>query len=610
MYRALVFQIFLLAIIIICPYPALAKQAKEVASTPSYPQQYTEAKFYFKQLQSNEKLAASRKNWLNGTQNFKNILHASPRSAVAPACLFVLGRMYLEMFARFEKQVDVEQSISYYKKSFTDFPAHRLADDSQYALGKIYLNQLKDPKTASTWFRSVISQYPDGDMNRSASEQLKGLSRDHAIPLPNDMVGGTQLDNLNYVLPVKFWSSENYSRVVIMASGPVQYSEILLEPTKNKPRRLSIDFHDCYIEPQYRAPIPVDDGLLKQVRTGQFTTDTVRVVLDIESISNYKIFSLPDPFRVVVDVRGNKQPVFDVKRIDSPKLSYSFPPPTIVLLEDCKKKAISAKSSGKIVKGAQPSKTTLSPETKKSFTIPTAEKDLTIAQQLGLGVRSIILDPGHGGKDPGAMANGLKEKDIVLDVAKKLAPLLEKNLGCKVTFTRDNDTFIPLEDRTAIANTQGADLFISLHINAHTSKDIKGIETYYLNFSTNAEAMRVAARENATSAHQLSDLQDILASIMKNSKINESSRLAEYVHSSIVTNTVDKDFFKIRNLGVKQAPFYVLIGAEMPAILVEIAFISNKDDASNLTNVKFINKVAAQISNGIGAYINSTTAAL
>jgi N-acetylmuramoyl-L-alanine amidase len=233
---------------------------------------------------------------------------------------------------------------------------------------------------------------------------------------------------------------------------------------------------------------------------------------------------------------------------------------------------------------------------------------LSLAQQLGLGVKKIIIDPGHGGKDPGAMAFGLKEKDIVLDIAKKLAPILEKQLHCEVLFTRDQDIFIPLEERTAIANSKNADLFISLHINAHPSANVRGLETYYLNLTTNAEAMRVAARENATSTHQMSELQNILSDIMKNSKISESSRLAEQVHNSIVKNAENNGFTDIKNLGVKQAPFYVLIGAEMPAILIEIAFISNEKDVKNLQNSNFVNMLTQEIAFGIKAYVNDTTA--
>ncbi len=233
---------------------------------------------------------------------------------------------------------------------------------------------------------------------------------------------------------------------------------------------------------------------------------------------------------------------------------------------------------------------------------------ISLAQQLGLGVGKIVIDPGHGGKDPGALAFGLKEKDIVLKVAKNLAHHLKKDMNADVILTRDSDTFLSLEERTAIANTNDADLFISLHINAHPSPKVKGFETYFLNLSTNDEAMRVAARENATSAHQMSDLEDILSDIMQNSKINESSRLAQQVHNSIA-NGLDTPY-TVKDMGVKQAPFYVLIGAGMPAILIELAFISNPEDARLLGDDTFIDKMTAEISQGILEYVNANTAQL
>lgn len=391
-----------------------------------------------------------------------------------------------------------------------------------------------------------------------------------------------------------------------MASGPVTYKEVLLEETANTPRRLYLDFTKSYIEPRYRAPIPIEDGLLRRIRTGQFSPDTVRVVLDIQSIDSYKIYSLPDPFRVVIDVRGEKE----VEKIDNrvpiiaqenhknilkqPSQSVSRSN-DIIVLRDRKKLPVYLSSI------------------EKSPSVSSVEKGLsplTLAQQLGLGVKKIVIDPGHGGKDPGAMAFGMKEKDIVLHIARQLAPVLEQELRCEVLLTRTDDSFISLEERTAIANTENADLFVSLHINAHPSTRVRGLETYYLNLTTNAEAMRVAARENATSTHQMSDLQDILSDIMKNSKISESSRLAEQVHNSILSEAESKGYINIKNLGVKQAPFYVLIGAQMPAILIEIAFISNQQDASNLRDSRFVQMLTEEIADGIRAYISDTTAQL
>jgi N-acetylmuramoyl-L-alanine amidase len=516
--------------------------------------------------------------------------------------------MYSKMYKQFGTEIDLQESISYYRDVTDLFPDNRLADDALYASGNIFLNKQNNPEKAAKSFNRIISSYRNGDMYPHASDALKGLSKEHGIPLPAAMMRYNDISNLSYVLPVKYWSSEDYTRVVIKASGPVTYRETLLEKQGKHPRRLYIDFQNSYIEPRYRAPVPIEDGLLKQIRTAQNTPETVRVVLDIETISNYKIFSLPDPFRVVIDVRGEGKKKTDLsKSLPSPPAQVSSnsttpipetqaaPEINLIVLDDQKKTAVNADSGN---------------ESADEMKDEMQSMELSLAQQLGLGIRKIVVDPGHGGKDPGASAFGIKEKDIVLRIGQKLAPILAEETGAEVILTRDTDVFIPLEERTAIANTQGADLFISLHINAHPSPKVHGLETYYLNLSTNAEAMRVAAFENATSTHQMSDLQDILSDIMKNSKINESSRLAGFVHNSLCDGIKELQETNFKDLGVKQAPFYVLIGAQMPAILIEIAFITNPDDSKHLTSSQFLDTIVDDIAEGVQHYIHSTTASL
>jgi len=200
------------------------------------------------------------------------------------------------------------------------------------------------------------------------------------------------------------------------------------------------------------------------------------------------------------------------------------------------------------------------------------------------------------------MAFGLKEKDIVLKISRKIANILKTNNRYEVILTRNKDVFIPLEERTAIANKTKSDLFISIHVNAHSDQASGGIETYFLNLATDASAMRVAALENATSTHSIGELQDILSSLIKNSKVDESSRLARFVQTNLVSGFGRAN--KLRDLGVKQAPFYVLIGAEMPAILAEIAFITNPSEAKLLQNEQYLDKIAEQLAAGIAAYVD------
>ena len=229
-------------------------------------------------------------------------------------------------------------------------------------------------------------------------------------------------------------------------------------------------------------------------------------------------------------------------------------------------------------------------------------KNLSLARQLGLSVRRVVIDPGHGGKDPGCFSRGgAKEKDIVLNLAKILAKKLEQQLGLEAILTRNRDVFLSLEKRTAFANVKKADLFVSLHINAHKLRNVHGLETYFLNMATDERAVMVAARENATSEKHISDLQKILNDLMLNTKINESSRLAHEVQKGMVSR-IKKRYKKVKSLGVKQAPFYVLIGAEMPAVLVEIAFISNPDEERRLRDPDFKERLATALFDSIKRY--------
>jgi N-acetylmuramoyl-L-alanine amidase len=595
------FAFFLILLIFSTAITSPAQGQNDTGEKKTIESRYLVARGDFNDLSSEASLGKSREEWLKNARNFRKIYLLDPKSDYAPNCLFMLGKIYQEMFVRFQNKMDLDEAISYFSDAATIFPDNRLSDDSLWIVANIYLDDLHDPKKASEVLSRIVTDFANGDMQSQAAKKLKVLSQQYNTPLPPILVGNSQPSKLTDVLPVKYWSSNDYSRVVINASGPVAYKEQLLEQSGDKPRRLFIDFFNSYIAPQYRAPVPIEDGLLKRIRTGQYNTDTVRVVLDIESISSYKVFSLADPFRVVVDVRGkNKQetPVPVTQKSAQPTQPTKTPekaPSQIIVLHDSKKNPVNSLVAQNLPVQNSPGSS--------------SGKSISLAQQLGLRVKTIVLDPGHGGKDPGAIAYGLKEKDIVLKVAKKLAPLIQEKLGCKVILTRTTDVFIPLEERTAIANTHDADLFVSLHINASPSEKAYGIETYFLNLTTNPEAMRVAAFENATSTHQMSDLQNILSDILKNSKINESSRLASQVHNSIIAG-LGKDYSHIKNLGVKQAPFYVLIGAEMPAILVEMSFITNKDDARHLQNDHFLNSIANDISSGIQSYVSTNTASL
>jgi N-acetylmuramoyl-L-alanine amidase len=232
----------------------------------------------------------------------------------------------------------------------------------------------------------------------------------------------------------------------------------------------------------------------------------------------------------------------------------------------------------------------------------------TLAQQLGLGISRIVLDPGHGGKDGGAISpSGLREKDIVLNIAKTLKVVLERETGCQVLLTRTTDRYLSLEERTAFANAKKADVFISIHANANENRSVGGVETYFLNLASDPQAARVAALENASEHKRMSDLQSILKELVLKSKTSESSRLAHGVQNRIVTQLRER-YKDVRDLGVKQAPFLVLVGAEMPSILVETAFLSNEQEELRLADQTFKDTLSRGIAGGVAAYMQQLTA--
>ena len=346
------------------------------------------------------------------------------------------------------------------------------------------------------------------------------------------------------------------------------------DPDHQKPRRLYLDLQNARVGKRIDSVVPIKDDLLQKARAGQYTENTVRVVLDMEKLGGYNVFHLYDPFRIVVDVRGFEKE--KTKSQPAGRGEKSFAP-------TAKKRKIRRG----IRKAGEPDQT------------------ISLARQLGLNVNRIVIDPGHGGKDPGCRSHGkYLEKDITLALAKRLASRLKKEIGCEVVLTRDKDVFLSLEQRTAIANMRKADLFISLHVNAHKDNRIHGLETYFLNMATDQQAVMVAARENATSEKSISDLQTILNDLMLNTKIRESSRLAHQVQNGMV-GSAEKRYKKIKSLGVKQAPFYVLIGAQMPAILVEIGFLSNRSERKRLLSKTYQERLAVGICDGIKLYIES-----
>jgi N-acetylmuramoyl-L-alanine amidase len=345
------------------------------------------------------------------------------------------------------------------------------------------------------------------------------------------------------VKEIRHFSSPDYTRIVIDLSSPAEFSKNRL----SNPDRIYFDLKNSSIAKEIKTHLLVGDGIVKTIRASQFNDDTVRVVFDIEEITDYKSFIIEDPVRLVIDLYG--------------------------------------KGKG------------------------TDNSVLTVTK------KRIVIDAGHGGHDPGAVGpNKLYEKDVVLDIAVKLKKILSADPGNEVYLTREKDVFIPLEERTAIANRKNADLFVSIHANASPRKQAKGVETYLLNWTDDEEANRVAARENKISLKKMKEMNSqmdtvgaILSGLMRENKRDESIKLANYIQRSMISG-LDDNYGDVPDLGVKQALFYVLFGAKMPSILVEVSFISNPEEEKLLSQDEYRMNIAQAIAEGLRTYTASAPA--
>lgn len=579
-----------------------AKTAAKVERTDplTSEQQYKSAKEYAIRLEQESLLRKDRGNWLNTTRTFRKIHGAERKTPLGPVSLFMAAKTYRRMFELFKVPLDLETALNTFLEVADLYPGHSLADDALYNAAECAQQITEKERLANDLYLKIVTLYPQGDQYQKAKARIKIPEKAHPHPIPSEDAPPPMPQHLALVSPVKYWSSEDYSRIVLQTAAPVSFKAAIMEKGDSRTRRLSIDLARSFVPPKLRNPVAVRDGLLKEVRSEQYNEETVQVVLELESLSGYTIFSLTDPFRVVVDIRGAVAAAQTTPPADAaPQAAPPQPDPASA--QDIEKTTAAKDEEHVVVSLTEQKKRSPQIESAQPSNNASREK-LSLAQQLGLGVRKIVIDPGHGGKDPGAMAFGLKEKDIVLNLSKKVTRILKNTYRYDVVLTRTKDVYVPLEERTAIANTHKSDLFISIHINAHADQAKGGIETYFLNLATDANAMRVAALENATSTHSIGELQDILATLMKNSKIDESTRLARFVQTNLVAGSGSN--YRPRDLGVKQAPFYVLIGAEMPAILAEIAFITNPDEAKLLQTDQYLDKIAAQLAAGIASYVD------
>ena len=419
------------------------------------------------------------------------------------------------------------------------------------------------------------------------------------------------------------------------------------------PPRVFIDLQNTRsVDALKDATLAYPDDVVRQIRVGRQLGTRTRVVLDLEGAARHSVYTLYNPYRVVIDFErpgGPPLPARDGKTVVAskgtetgsttkdtkdtkvpqsaavaPPSARPIAPPSVSPIAPTSVSSVAPTSAPPVAPtsadvaaiveaGTLPASTSaaspagVGPVAPASPTTARRNTDgtLSLSRQLGLGIARIVIDPGHGGHDPGAKARGaMSEAELVLDIALRLEKLLLKQPGVEVVMTRRTNDYVPLEERTAIANRESADLFLSIHANASEDARARGVETYFLNFASNKQAEAIAARENAGSARTMGNLPDIVRAIALNNKLDESRDFASLVQSAMVER-LKRANRASRNLGVKQAPFMVLIGATMPSVLAEISFVTNKQEATWLKTQTYRQQLAEALLNGIMRYQKS-----
>ena len=489
---------------------------------------------------------------------------------------FFLARVQEELARKSGLKSDWSKAAESFGAYLERFPRQQLAPEALYRRGLIRLQHLSDPGGALADFQTLARGHASSPrvalarvLARTALKASQTLSssakKNASAPEPSSANLSAPIDvGKPELVGIRHKSSPRYARVVLDVDAHVRYKSQLLEQAKSGARRIDIDLMGAHMGPGVKEDVQVSGGMLKSIRAVQKDQNTTRVALDFSDLKDYKITVLEAPYRLILDAVGTQE------AIASP----------------------SAAADG------QPEP----PRPAMNFAAPKGNRKRLAAdlvEQLGLSVRTIVVDAGHGGMDPGARGFGLQEKDVTLRMALILGKMLEEH-GFRVIYTRTTDVFLALGERTALANSQKADLFVSVHCNANTNPAINGLETYSLNLARTPDAVRVAERENAVSDKNISDLQMILTDLMLTSKIKESVDLARGVHRQGLSAIRGK--WDVVDHGNREAPFFVLMGAKMPAILIEMGYITNKTEAARLKTDAYLKILARGIADGIRDY--------
>jgi N-acetylmuramoyl-L-alanine amidase len=582
-----------------------------LVTAPAYPSYDTEAGHKYSiacqrlaNLRKSNKKKKYRSYWVDCIRTFESVEKKYPKSPRAADACFDRAGLYFELYHFNRYSRDLDSSIQTYGKCQSAYPEHSKAPEALYRAMELSLDYKKNNAAAMKSYAKLAETYPDSTWANQAKTRL-GISAHTNKPEPEikkmhiPVITSRRKTQAGVVKDIRYWSGGAYTRIVIDQDKSIKY---LVQELKN-PDRLVFDILNSRIDASVdKDPLPVNDGILRQVRASQHAPNVVRVVLDLASIKSYMAFPLHNPNRLVIDVTGEGEKNAEVA-VASNDTNTQLKERTAEEQKQTPEPKAELKTEPQV---SAPPALRL-PEIRNK-----EEGKLSLSRQMGLKIKTIAIDAGHGGHDPGAIGrNGLKEKNVTLDIAKRLAVLVKERLGCNVIMTRDRDVFVPLEDRPALAKTKGADLFVSIHVNANRRRNARGIETYVQGLRpSDKDAMATAARENATTTKTLSnldsELKKILRGLRKSDTDEESLYLADSVQGSLVNNLklVNRHAGDLK-ARMKRAFFYVLINTEMPSILAEVGFISNPEEEKLLKTDSYRQAIAEALYEGVKKYVNA-----
>lgn len=495
-------------------------------------------------------------------------INKKAKNSIAPAALYYAAACQQSLAACSRLKGDNAKAIQLYTSVATKYPKSAYADDALFCAARIQANS--DKNNALATLDRILAEYPRGDMVGEA-KKLRSLLADGSARRTVAAKSPKRAKTAEAPeVQVLSWDSINKNKVeiVLEMSAPATYTTRLVEKKGRGPASLVLNIEDASVVKDIRKGVSVNGSLLQAVRVSERKSGGATLQFDFRDVRRFDARSEDDPCRIILSVAAGNTPL----------------------------------TPGKKTSGAAVAANAVKAVKKEKAARATATHVSNMASQLGLTVHRVFIDAGHGGKDPGTNHNKIVERAITLDIALALGRLLEAN-GLEVAYSRKRDQAVALSERTTRANVAKADLFVSIHVNAHENKSVNGIETYFLDLASNSQAARVAMLENAASDRRLGDMQSMLADVMLNARADESRRLANDIQR-LTLFRMKKRNFSPRNNGVKSAPFHVLLGARMPAVLVEVGYCSNTAEARNLATPAYRHALAEGLAEGIMAYKN------